>query len=165
EWGMGGGTVSAMGSVVRACQGLPIRGFEAGDAVIAEGSPAEVLYVLASGSVEVVKGDVQITTVAEPGSFLGEMSVLLARPHTATVRALAPSAGPHPVPEVSGFLSRLLGTVCRPRAAVAAPHPSKCLHNAAQPARYSTMHGDSARATAPSCRRRASSVVKRAVRS
>jgi hypothetical protein len=33
----------------------------------------------------------QITTVAEPGAFFGEMSVLLARPHTATVRALEPS--------------------------------------------------------------------------
>jgi CRP/FNR family cyclic AMP-dependent transcriptional regulator len=80
-----------MSSVLRACQGLPIREFAAGEAVVAEGSPAGALFVLASGSVEVVKGDVQITTVAEPGAFFGEMSVLLARPHTATVRALEPS--------------------------------------------------------------------------
>ena len=92
-----------MNLVLRACQGLPIREFEAGDAVIAEGSPAEVLYVLASGSVEIVKGDVQITTVAEPGSFLGEMSVLLVRPHTATVRALAPSKF-HVIEDPLGFL-------------------------------------------------------------
>ncbi len=80
-----------MSTVLRACDGLPIKEFAAGEAVISEGSPAGVLYVLASGSVEVVKGDVQITTVAEPGSFFGEMSVLLARPHTSTVRALEPS--------------------------------------------------------------------------
>jgi CRP-like cAMP-binding protein len=80
-----------MSSVLRACQGLPIQEFAAGDPVVAEGSPAGALYVLASGSVEVVKGDVQITTVAEPGAFFGEMSVLLGRPHTATVRALEPS--------------------------------------------------------------------------
>lgn len=92
-----------MNPVLRACEGLPIREFAVGDAVIAEGSPAEVLYVLASGSVEVVKGDVQITTVAEPGAFLGEMSVLLARPHTATVRALEPSAF-HVIDDPLGFL-------------------------------------------------------------
>ena len=80
-----------MSSVLRACQGLPIQEFAAGEVVVAEGSPAGALYVLASGSVEVVKGDVQITAVAEPGAFFGEMSVLLARPHTATVRALEPS--------------------------------------------------------------------------
>jgi len=80
-----------MSSVLRACQGLPIQEVAAGDTVVAEGSPAGALYVLASGSVEVVKGDVQITTVAEPGAFFGEMSVLLGRPHTATVRALEPS--------------------------------------------------------------------------
>jgi CRP-like cAMP-binding protein len=50
-----------------------------------------VLYVLATGSVEVVKGEVQINTVSEPGTFFGEMSVLLDTPHTATVRALEPS--------------------------------------------------------------------------
>ena len=92
-----------MNLVLRACQGLPIREFAPGDAVIAEGSPAEILYVLASGSVEVVKGDVQITTVAEPGAFLGEMSVLLARPHTTTVRALEPSTF-HAIEDPLGFL-------------------------------------------------------------
>ena len=92
-----------MSSVLRACKGLPIREFAAGEAVVAEGSPAGALYVLASGSVEVLKGDVQITTVAEPGAFFGEMSVLLARPHTATVRALEPSTF-HVVDDPLGFL-------------------------------------------------------------
>ena len=92
-----------MRSVLRACQGLPIKEFAAGEVVVAEGSPAGALYVLASGSVEVVKGDVQITIVAEPGAFFGEMSVLLARPHTATVRALEPSSF-HVVDDPLGFL-------------------------------------------------------------
>ena len=80
-----------MSTVLRACQDLPIQAFAAGDVLVAKGSPPGVLYVLASGSVEILKGDVQITTVAEPGAFFGEMSVLLATPHTATVRALEPS--------------------------------------------------------------------------
>ncbi len=92
-----------MSSVLGACEGLPIQTFAAGEVVIEEGSPGGVLYVLASGSVEIVKGDVQITTVAEPGSFFGEMSVLLAMPYTATVRALGPSTF-HVVQDAMGFL-------------------------------------------------------------
>ena len=82
-----------MSTVLRACDGLPIKEFAAGEPVIfVEGSPAGVLYILADGAVEVAKGDVQITTVSEPGAFFGEMSALLDAPHTATVRALAPSS-------------------------------------------------------------------------
>jgi CRP/FNR family cyclic AMP-dependent transcriptional regulator len=92
-----------MSSVLRACQDLPTRTFAAGEAVLEEGSPAGELFVLASGSVEIVKGDVQITTVADPGSFFGEMSVLLGMPHTATVRALEPSTF-HVVDDALGFL-------------------------------------------------------------
>jgi CRP-like cAMP-binding protein len=35
----------------------------------------------------VVKGDTVVATLTEPGAVLGEMSVLLDQPHTATVRA------------------------------------------------------------------------------
>jgi len=91
-----------MSSVLRACEGLPTRTFGAGEVIVEEGSPPGVLYVLASGSVEIVKGDVQITTVAEPAAFFGEMSVLLGMPHTATVRALEPSTF-HVVEDPIGF--------------------------------------------------------------
>ncbi len=50
-----------------------------------------VLYILAEGTIEVLRGDVQVATTSEPGSIFGEMSVLLDLPHTATVKALAPS--------------------------------------------------------------------------
>jgi CRP-like cAMP-binding protein len=48
------------------------------------------MYILAEGSIEVVRGEIQVAVVDEPGSFFGEMSVLLKSPHTATVRALSP---------------------------------------------------------------------------
>src|SRR6185295_19736863 len=79
-------------AVLRACRGLPLRTFAAGETVLAEGTRAGVLYVLATGSIEVAKGDVQINTLSDPGAFFGEMSLLLDTPHTATVRALAPSS-------------------------------------------------------------------------
>jgi CRP-like cAMP-binding protein len=100
---LGRRALRTMSSVLRACEGLPTRTFAAGEAVIQEGSPAGELFVLASGAVEIVKGDVQITTVAEPGSFFGEMSVLLGMPHTATVRTLQPSTF-HVTDDALGFL-------------------------------------------------------------
>ena len=61
----------------------------AGAVLIAEGKRSGRLLVLAEGSVEVVRGETQVAVVSEPGSFFGEMSVLLDLPHTATVRALS----------------------------------------------------------------------------
>jgi CRP-like cAMP-binding protein len=106
-----------MASILARCGDLPIRSFAAGETIIDEGTPAGVLYVLATGAVEVVKGDVQIVTVREPGALFGEMSVLLEMPHTATVRALEPSTlhvadDPlvflHANPEIAFELARLL---------------------------------------------------------
>jgi CRP-like cAMP-binding protein len=40
---------------------------------------------------KVIKGDSVVAVLTEPGAMLGEMSVLLDQPHTATVRAAADS--------------------------------------------------------------------------
>jgi CRP-like cAMP-binding protein len=77
-----------MTEIVALCAGLPQRTFRAGEVLLDEGARAGVLYVLASGTVEVCKGDLQIATVGVPGAFFGEVSVLLDSPHMATVRAL-----------------------------------------------------------------------------
>jgi CRP/FNR family cyclic AMP-dependent transcriptional regulator len=63
----------------------------AGTVLLTEGITSGQLYVLAAGSIEVVRGETRVAVVSEPGSFFGEMSVLLDRPHTATVRALSPA--------------------------------------------------------------------------
>jgi CRP-like cAMP-binding protein len=104
-------------AVLDGCGGLPLRVFAAGDTVLAEGTRSGKLYVLVSGSVETVKGDVQINTSAEPGAFFGEIAALLDAPHSATVRTLAPStfrvaddplAFMRSSPEVALALARLL---------------------------------------------------------
>ena len=56
-----------------------------------EGGRTGHLYVLIEGRLEVVKGDTVVASITEPGAVLGEMSVLLDKPHTATVRAAADS--------------------------------------------------------------------------
>jgi CRP-like cAMP-binding protein len=84
-------------------QALPQKAFAKGAVVLEEGTRTSGLYALKSGSVEVVKGNVQINTIAEPGSMFGEVSFLLDVPHTATVRALEDSVF-HVVDDVSAFL-------------------------------------------------------------
>jgi CRP-like cAMP-binding protein len=92
-----------MANLLEYCQGLPRRHFAAGDTLLEQGTAAGVLYILAEGAVEVVKGDVQITTVSEPGALFGEISVLLGVPHIATMRALRDSRL-HVADDPVGFL-------------------------------------------------------------
>lgn len=80
-----------MSTVLETCRGLPLRDYGAGETVLAEGGTDRVIYVLVEGTVEIVKGDVQINTVADPGAIFGEVSVLLDIPHMATVKTLTPS--------------------------------------------------------------------------
>ena len=73
--------------------GLPIRPYAVGEnLVVEEQSSTGELFVLVSGAVEVVKGgETLITTLTKPGSFIGEMSLLLGTRYTATVRAIEPT--------------------------------------------------------------------------
>src|SRR5213076_1285896 len=56
-----------------------------------EGGTSGYLYVLIEGRLEVLKGETVVASIAEPGAIVGEMSVLLDKPHTATVRAASDS--------------------------------------------------------------------------
>jgi CRP-like cAMP-binding protein len=53
--------------------------------------------------VEVLKGDVSIRTVSEPGAIFGEISALLDIPHSATVKTLSPSRV-HVIEQASTFM-------------------------------------------------------------
>jgi CRP-like cAMP-binding protein len=80
-----------MRTVLSFCQGLPEKSFGAGEVLLVEGGREGLLYILIEGEVEVLKGDFQVSTISEPGAIFGEIAVLLDSPHTATVRALAPT--------------------------------------------------------------------------
>ena len=67
------------------------REVPAGTFVIDEGGKTRHLFVLLDGRLEVIKGDSVVAVLTEPGAVLGEMSVLLDQPHTATVRAASAS--------------------------------------------------------------------------
>ena len=55
---------------------------------IAQGGRTGQLYVLRDGELEVLRDGKHITSIKTPGSVIGEMSVLLDAPQTATVRAV-----------------------------------------------------------------------------
>jgi len=63
--------------------------FPAGSELIVQGRNAGgSLLVLKEGEVEVIRDGKFVSTIKQPGAIFGEMSVLLERPHSATVRAV-----------------------------------------------------------------------------
>jgi CRP/FNR family cyclic AMP-dependent transcriptional regulator len=81
-----------MREILEYCIGGIRRNVSPGDLVVHEGGRTGHLYILIEGRLEVVKGDTVVASITEPGAVLGEMSVLLDMPHTATVRAATDSA-------------------------------------------------------------------------
>jgi CRP/FNR family transcriptional regulator, cyclic AMP receptor protein len=68
---------------------LPVARYEVGETVLLAGVTSGRLLILKSGAVEVVKDGTRLAEVSEPGAVFGELSLLLGRPHTADVRAVA----------------------------------------------------------------------------
>ncbi len=61
--------------------------FKAGRTIFMEGDDSQDLYILASGRVEVLKGNKIIREIAKEGELFGEMSFLLGDRRTASVKA------------------------------------------------------------------------------
>jgi len=66
---------------------LPEIELAPGDVLVREGSSGQGLWVLVSGTLAVLKGDVQVNTVNHPGALIGEISLLLGASYGATVVA------------------------------------------------------------------------------
>jgi CRP/FNR family transcriptional regulator, cyclic AMP receptor protein len=78
-----------MTDILTFSRGHDARTFEPGEVLIAEGAQEGHLLVLIDGQVEVLRKDMQVSYIDEPGSIFGEMSVLLDIPASATVKALS----------------------------------------------------------------------------
>jgi CRP/FNR family cyclic AMP-dependent transcriptional regulator len=76
-----------MRAILNYCSGGMQRQVASGSLILTEGDTTGQLYVLLSGKLEVIKGSTVVASITEPGAVFGEMSVLLDKPHTATVRA------------------------------------------------------------------------------
>ncbi|MGF1562663.1 MAG: cyclic nucleotide-binding domain-containing protein [Geminicoccaceae bacterium] len=80
-----------MTRLLQSLSASPGRTYQAGSLIIEEGTRTGRLFVLRSGRLEISRDGVRVALENTPGSVFGEMSLLLGRPHTASVRALAPS--------------------------------------------------------------------------
>ncbi|HXI07966.1 MAG: Crp/Fnr family transcriptional regulator [Bradyrhizobium sp.] len=94
-----------MRDILEYCIGGAKRSVAAGAEVLHEGGRTGHLYVLIEGRLEVIKGDAVVAVITEPGAVLGEMSVLLDKPHTATVRA-AQDATLYEIDDAAAFLRK-----------------------------------------------------------
>ena len=63
-----------------------IQEFQAGSTVFTEGTPADVMYVVLDGELEVRVGN-ELLNVLEPGDIVGEMALIDSEPRSATVVA------------------------------------------------------------------------------
>jgi CRP-like cAMP-binding protein len=70
---------------------FPEVAFAEGELVLRQGTTTERLLFLKEGAVDIVRDEVLIARVAEPGAVFGDMAVILGRPHSADVRAAEPT--------------------------------------------------------------------------
>lgn len=94
---------TSMQAVLAFTEDLAKIPYATGDILITEGPASGVLYILIEGAVEVLRGDVRVSLVDEPGAVFGEISALLGSAHSATVRALEPTVV-HRIEDAESFL-------------------------------------------------------------
>lgn len=66
---------------------LPTEVLPAGTFLTLEGGQSGRVYVLVQGKLTVLREGVVLASIDQPGALIGEMAVLLERPHSASVRA------------------------------------------------------------------------------
>jgi CRP/FNR family cyclic AMP-dependent transcriptional regulator len=79
-------------AVFERLSGYPIRTFDKGEILLAEGSRTGQLLFLLQGAVDVVKDGWHIARVDKPGAVFGDMAVLRDQPHSADVIAFQRSS-------------------------------------------------------------------------
>jgi CRP-like cAMP-binding protein len=76
-----------MASMFLLTYSAPILELEIGDVLITQGHMGTDLFVLETGQLAVERDGVKIATIDQSDSLIGEMGLLLHKPHSATVRA------------------------------------------------------------------------------
>ncbi len=80
-----------MQTILDYCKDCESKLFNSGELLLTEGSKSGIVYILLEGKVDIIKGDMVINSVSDPGAIFGEMSVLLDLPHMASVKTVEPS--------------------------------------------------------------------------
>jgi len=91
------------GMILEAVQNYPVTVIGPRGVLVQEGQKTGKLYVLKSGDLEIVRDGSLVASIGEAGAIVGEMSVLLDQPHTATVRSRM-GAEVHAIADPDAFL-------------------------------------------------------------
>ena len=89
--------------ILEAVQNYPVTVIGPRGVLVQEGRKTGKLYVLKSGDLEIVRDGSLVASIGEAGAIVGEMSVLLDQPHTATVRSRM-GAEVHTIADPDAFL-------------------------------------------------------------
>jgi CRP/FNR family transcriptional regulator, cyclic AMP receptor protein len=81
-----------MSAILKLIAGHRIENFDAGGVVIEQGATGGPMFVIIQGEIEVLRDNVRVAKISEPGAVFGEMHVLSGCPHSATIRTLKPSS-------------------------------------------------------------------------
>ncbi|MBM4363773.1 MAG: cyclic nucleotide-binding domain-containing protein, partial [Deltaproteobacteria bacterium] len=76
--------------LLRVLQVTDVVSYADGDVVMQEGEPGDALFIVLGGTVDVLRGDATLATLA-PGEHVGEMALTRSQPRSATVRSAGPS--------------------------------------------------------------------------
>jgi CRP/FNR family cyclic AMP-dependent transcriptional regulator len=87
----------AVSDMLALSQDLPEIEVAAGATVVREGEAGGGIWVLVAGELQVRKGEVVVNSISRPGALVGEVSVLLGSPYSATVIATRRSVLRHAV--------------------------------------------------------------------
>lgn len=68
-----------------------IKTFSHDSIIVNEGVIGKNLYILIDGNIEITKNDIFIAKIADKGAFIGEVSLLLGLPYSATCRSIGES--------------------------------------------------------------------------
>ncbi len=77
-----------MSDLLSHCAQLPSRQIGAGSTIIEQGEAGGTVFVLVDGTVSIERDDTVLAVLDTPGALLGEMSTVLERPASASVRAV-----------------------------------------------------------------------------
>lgn len=76
-----------MSTIATLAEAGELRRLAPGDVLVAEGAAGGDLHILIEGRLTVERDGVALATISLPNAVIGEMSVLLGKPNSATVRA------------------------------------------------------------------------------
>lgn len=76
-----------MASLVEQCSDLPLRHWAAGEVLVEQGAAFGSIVILVDGAIAIERDGVALGSIDASGAILGDMSTVLGRPATATMRA------------------------------------------------------------------------------